>query len=118
MQLSWEVVSGVFIVRFSEYRMAAEHRQRLEQEAGGSRQQWDWLDRRNKAADFPTDFGLVSIAQNATEVTKVRATSRALALQIRHLLISDAATPLNRNIQHVCCNDTLLHNRRVPNPGN
>jgi hypothetical protein len=70
-QLSWEVVGGVFIVRFKGYRMAEEHRRLLEQGAVSSAPEWRWLERRNEATRFPTDFGLLSIADGAVESIKV-----------------------------------------------
>ncbi|XP_068647633.1 subtilisin-like protease SBT6.1 [Aristolochia californica] len=53
------VPSGNYVVRFLEYRPVEDHRMYLEQsvEPVG----WKWIERRNPAASFPTDFGLVSI---------------------------------------------------------
>ncbi|XP_058113808.1 subtilisin-like protease SBT6.1 isoform X2 [Magnolia sinica] len=48
-----------YIVRFVDYRPAADHRIYLESSLGAKG--WAWIERRNPAAAFPTDFGLVSI---------------------------------------------------------
>ncbi|XP_042498714.1 subtilisin-like protease SBT6.1 [Macadamia integrifolia] len=48
-----------YIVRFLEYKKAEEHRIYLEENVRLSG--WEWIERRNPAASFPTDFGLVSI---------------------------------------------------------
>ncbi|KAJ4958200.1 hypothetical protein NE237_025311 [Protea cynaroides] len=48
-----------YIVRFIEYKKAEEHRIYLEESIWLSG--WEWIERRNPAASFPTDFGLVSI---------------------------------------------------------
>jgi len=37
--------------------------------------QWEWVERRNKAAEFPTDFGLLRIADVALTAVKVIAAS-------------------------------------------
>ena len=60
-QASWEVVGGTFIVRFKQYKMAVEHRRSLEEGVGGNGLQWRWVDRQNRAALHPTDFGLLNI---------------------------------------------------------
>ncbi|XP_057969744.1 subtilisin-like protease SBT6.1 [Malania oleifera] len=48
-----------YIVRFVDYKRAEDHRTYLEENvrSGG----WEWMERRNPAAKYPTDFGLVSI---------------------------------------------------------
>lgn len=48
-----------YIVRFVEYKDAEDHRAYLREkiELDG----WEWIERRNPAAKFPTDFGLVAI---------------------------------------------------------
>ncbi|XP_043703885.1 subtilisin-like protease SBT6.1 isoform X2 [Telopea speciosissima] len=48
-----------YIVRFLEYKKVEEHRIYLEKNIRLSG--WEWIERRNPAASFPTDFGLVSI---------------------------------------------------------
>lgn len=47
------------IVRFVDYRLAQDHRIYLESNLGSAG--WTWIERRNPAASFPTDFGLVAI---------------------------------------------------------
>ncbi|XXG55876.1 hypothetical protein AAC387_Pa03g3436 [Persea americana] len=47
------------IVRFVDYRLAQDHRIYLESNLGSAG--WTWIERRNPAASFPTDFGLVTI---------------------------------------------------------
>ncbi|CAM8938679.1 hypothetical protein QQ045_014903 [Rhodiola kirilowii] len=53
------------IVRFREYRLAEEHLEYLKGNvrAGG----WEWIERRNPAARYPTDFGLVAIQDSVRE---------------------------------------------------
>lgn len=53
------------IVRFREYRLAEEHLVNLKRSVkeGG----WEWIERRNPAARFPTDFGLVAIEDSVRE---------------------------------------------------
>ncbi|RWW12451.1 hypothetical protein BHE74_00012803 [Ensete ventricosum] len=48
------------VVRFLEYRMAEDHRAYLAENLG-SRNGWRWVERRNPAASFPTDFGVLEI---------------------------------------------------------
>jgi len=56
----------LFIVRFLEYRPAAEHLSSLA--ATLKQSGWEWVHRSNPAARFPTDFGLIR-AQNADLAT-------------------------------------------------
>uniref|UniRef100_A0A7N0TYX2 Uncharacterized protein n=2 Tax=Kalanchoe fedtschenkoi TaxID=63787 RepID=A0A7N0TYX2_KALFE len=53
------------IVRFSEYMLAEKHLVYLKENvrSGG----WEWIERRNPAARYPTDFGLVAIEDSARE---------------------------------------------------
>ncbi len=71
-----EAVEGEFIVRFREYRMAAEHRAALEASlgAGGSPGglRWQWVERRNSAAAHPTDFGLLRVDLADAQALKAR----------------------------------------------
>uniref|UniRef100_A0A2P2J411 Uncharacterized protein MANES_16G115100 n=2 Tax=Rhizophora mucronata TaxID=61149 RepID=A0A2P2J411_RHIMU len=48
-----------YIVRFKEYQKAEDHRKYLESrvKSGG----WGWIERRNPAMRYPTDFGVVAI---------------------------------------------------------
>ncbi|KAA8534974.1 hypothetical protein F0562_029977 [Nyssa sinensis] len=54
-----ERTRNTYIVRFVEYKKAEDHRNYLEQNV--KLDGWEWIERRNPAAKFPTDFGLVSI---------------------------------------------------------
>ncbi|CAL1359542.1 unnamed protein product [Linum trigynum] len=55
-----------YIVRFREYRKAEDHRRYLESELvlGGG---WEWIERRNPAMKFATDFGLVAVEATVVE---------------------------------------------------
>ena len=70
--VSWEAVEGEFIVRFREYRMAAEHRAALEAGLRPDAAGWQWVERHNQAAQHPTDFGLLRISLADVEAVKVR----------------------------------------------
>ncbi|KAH9624048.1 hypothetical protein KSS87_019117 [Heliosperma pusillum] len=48
-----------YIVRFTDYKFADDHRSYLRRYINSL--DWDWIDRSNPAARFPTDFGVVSI---------------------------------------------------------
>ncbi|KAK1365386.1 Membrane-bound transcription factor site-1 protease [Heracleum sosnowskyi] len=48
-----------YIVRFVEYKISQDHKDYLSEHLGF--EHWRWIERRNPAAKFPTDFGLVSI---------------------------------------------------------
>ncbi|KAK3034341.1 hypothetical protein RJ639_032239 [Escallonia herrerae] len=48
-----------YIIRFVSYKQAQHHKAYLEANVKSSN--WQWIDRRNPAAEFPTDFALVSI---------------------------------------------------------
>ena len=66
-----EPVSGQFIVRFRDYKMASDHKQAL-QDHLEKHQHWKFIDRNNPAAKFPTDFALVEIDLDEAESIKVR----------------------------------------------
>ncbi|KAI3854547.1 hypothetical protein MKW92_042079 [Papaver armeniacum] len=51
-----------YIVRFLDYKKADDHKVYLEENLGLVKG-WEWIERRNPASAFPTDFGLVSIEQ-------------------------------------------------------
>lgn len=53
-------MAGDYIVRFSTYRLADDHRQSLSDSLAGE-EGWTWLPRQNAAVKFPTDFGLVRL---------------------------------------------------------
>lgn len=65
-----EPVAGQFIVRFRDYKMAADHKQALIDKLGMAAQ-WKYVDRNNAAARFPTDFALLEIDLGAVEAIKV-----------------------------------------------
>ncbi|XAR53342.1 Site-1 protease [Bertholletia excelsa] len=48
-----------YIVRFREYKRAEDHQNYLAEKV--NLQGWEWVERRNPAAKFPTDFGVVAI---------------------------------------------------------
>ncbi|XP_072977852.1 subtilisin-like protease SBT6.1 [Typha angustifolia] len=50
-----------YVVRFLEYRLAEDHRAYLEERIKSSPEVWRWIERRNPASSFPTDFGLIGI---------------------------------------------------------
>jgi hypothetical protein len=54
-------VGDEYIVRFKEYRHAAEFKRALEERLAGSGRVWQWLERNNPASAFPTDFALLRI---------------------------------------------------------
>ncbi|KAK9148808.1 hypothetical protein Scep_007565 [Stephania cephalantha] len=53
-----------YIVRFRKYERAEDHRNYLEENLGLVRG-WSWIERRNPAASFPTDFGVVAVEDSA-----------------------------------------------------
>ncbi|WOL14169.1 subtilisin-like protease SBT6.1 [Canna indica] len=52
-----------YVVRFLEYRLAGDHQAYLTLKLG-SRSGWRWVERRNPAALFPTDFGVLEIGDS------------------------------------------------------
>ncbi|CAN6179206.1 unnamed protein product [Urochloa humidicola] len=67
-----------YVVRFVEYRRAEEHRDYLDAGLGGAAlavASWRWVERRNPAAAFPTDFAVLEIrdAHHEAVVAAVRA---------------------------------------------
>ncbi|XP_022144866.1 subtilisin-like protease SBT6.1 isoform X1 [Momordica charantia] len=52
-----------YIVRFVQYREAKEHRSYLESRIRSGL--WEWIERKNPASKYPTEFGLVSIEDSA-----------------------------------------------------
>ncbi|XVF34841.1 hypothetical protein REPUB_Repub18cG0093000 [Reevesia pubescens] len=54
-----------YIVRFIDYKPASHHRSYLESRLRSDG--WEWIERRNPAAKFPTDFGLLSIEDSVKE---------------------------------------------------
>lgn len=58
-------------MRFRSYQMAAQHRTALEAAlAGVALDSWEWVERHNKAAAYPTDFGLLRLNANSEGVLK------------------------------------------------
>ncbi|XP_031385524.1 subtilisin-like protease SBT6.1 isoform X1 [Punica granatum] len=55
-----------YVVRFTRYKLAGDHRTFLESSVQS--RGWQWIQRRNPAARFPTDFGLVSVEDSVKEV--------------------------------------------------
>ncbi|KAI4297014.1 hypothetical protein L6164_036926 [Bauhinia variegata] len=60
------VVRHNYIVRFLQYRRAEDHRSYLESNVRSKG--WQWIERRNPAMKYPTDFGLVSVEDPVKEV--------------------------------------------------
>ncbi|XP_021277177.1 subtilisin-like protease SBT6.1, partial [Herrania umbratica] len=54
-----------YIIRFTDYKPASDHRSYLESSLRSDG--WEWIERRNPASKFPTDFGLVSIKDSVKE---------------------------------------------------
>ncbi|KAL5838361.1 hypothetical protein ACOSQ3_015530 [Xanthoceras sorbifolium] len=50
-----------YIVRFTEYKKADDHLSYLK--SGIRSDGWEWIERKNPAAKYPTDFGLISIEE-------------------------------------------------------
>ncbi|KAL9224051.1 hypothetical protein vseg_000125 [Gypsophila vaccaria] len=50
-----------YIVRFTDYKLAGDHRDYLRRSLKPAG--WRWIERRNPAARFPTDFGVVSVVE-------------------------------------------------------
>ena len=92
--LSWEAMDGLFIVRFKEYKMAAQHKRSLQEGLRGTQQSWQWLDRENKAAQHPTDFGLLRIAGAALQTARVSMHAATRMLQ---------GAPFARMPPPICC---------------
>ena len=67
--MSAEAAGHVYIVRFNEYKMAAEHKEEVTSSLGTSSSGWSWIHRNNSAMAYPTDFGLVQLAAGAVEAS-------------------------------------------------
>jgi membrane-bound transcription factor site-1 protease len=91
------------VVRFVGYRHAEEHREYLQaglQGAGPPAESWRWVERRNPAAAFPTDFAVLEIrdAHRDAVMEAVRALGRvrdvhADAAYSRGVLSADRPPP-------------------------
>ncbi|KAJ8749806.1 hypothetical protein K2173_013209 [Erythroxylum novogranatense] len=55
-----------YIVRFTDYREAKDHRLYLESLVGLNGG-WEWIERRNPAMKYPTDFGVIAIEETETD---------------------------------------------------
>ncbi|GAX78554.1 hypothetical protein CEUSTIGMA_g5994.t1 [Chlamydomonas eustigma] len=53
-----------YILRFNSYLHAAEHHQQLATALPGEGLTWNWIERKNKASEYPTDFGLINLLAN------------------------------------------------------
>lgn len=91
-----------YIVRFRQYRMAADHRTTVTAAlqslaaaaprqstdscaaAEPDQQPWRWITRHNKAAAHPTDFGLLAVKPSVADALKVRGATHRIALLARH----------------------------------
>ncbi|XP_022749820.1 subtilisin-like protease SBT6.1 isoform X1 [Durio zibethinus] len=60
-----QAICNNYIIRFTDYRLASDHRSYLESSIRSDG--WEWIERRNQAAKFPTDFGLLSIEDSVKE---------------------------------------------------
>ncbi|KAI3771489.1 hypothetical protein L6452_02654 [Arctium lappa] len=64
------VARNNYIVRFIQYKKAEDHKTYLEQNAKKvfhDSCSWEWIDRNNPASEFPTDFGVVAIDDDAVD---------------------------------------------------
>lgn len=91
-----------YIVRFRQYRMAADHRTTVTAAlqslaaaaptqstdsctaAEPDQQPWRWITRHNKAASHPTDFGLLAVKPSVADALKVSAATDCIALLACH----------------------------------
>jgi hypothetical protein len=66
----------LFIVRFTRYEMAADHLAAIQAALAGAPDaplgSWEWVERRNPAAAYPTDFGLLRLAAAHQAAVEVR----------------------------------------------
>ncbi|KAJ9548716.1 hypothetical protein OSB04_021259 [Centaurea solstitialis] len=56
-----------YIVRFLHYKNAEHHKAYLHHNAMEASCSWEWIDRKNPASRFPTDFGVVAIDHDAVD---------------------------------------------------
>ncbi|XWS69891.1 hypothetical protein CRYUN_Cryun03dG0002600 [Craigia yunnanensis] len=76
-----------YIIRFTDYKPASVHRSYLESSRRSDG--WEWIERRNPAAKFPTDFGLLSIKDSV---------KKAMIEEIERLrLVKDVNVDLSYN---------------------
>ncbi|KAJ1405923.1 hypothetical protein SESBI_25364, partial [Sesbania bispinosa] len=69
-----------YIVRFLHYRNVVHHRTYLESNIQS--QGWRWIDRRNPAANYPTDFCLVSVEDSMKDGLTLKIRSLALVKDV------------------------------------
>ncbi len=69
---SWasETPPQLYIVRFNEYKMAAEHKRDVSRRLAREPISWSWVERDNRAMAYPTDFGLLQLAASTLEASK------------------------------------------------
>lgn len=82
-----EPVSGQFIIRFRDYKMASDHKQALQNHLD-KKQHWKFVDRNNPAARFPTDFALVEIDLEEADAIKVSRASKVTQMFKSHTVSS------------------------------
>lgn len=63
---------ATYIVRFTSYKMAADHKAALAGALKSPGAAWRWVPRHNPAAALPTDFGLLHLPGRGAEAVKVR----------------------------------------------
>lgn len=68
---------ATYIVRFTSYKMAADHEAALAGALKSPSTAWRWVPRHNPAAALPTDFGLLHLAGQGSEAVKVRSSMGA-----------------------------------------
>ena len=66
-----ETPPQLYIVRFNEYKMAAEHKRDVSRRLAREAVSWSWVDRNNRAMAYPTDFGLLQLAAGTLEASMV-----------------------------------------------
>ena len=59
----------LYIVRFNEYKMAAEHERDVSRRLAREAVRWSWVERNNRAMAYPTDFGLLQLAASTLEAS-------------------------------------------------
>lgn len=110
-------VSDEFIVRFTSYKLAFEHKEALEvalQWLSG----WKWIDRVNPASAFPTDFTLLKVEEAAQhsilqELTRLEFV-KDFSPQSRFLraLLNDPEIHAGKEGAAIGLDESLMGNRR------
>ena len=91
-----------FIVRFNEYQDASYWRKQVEAALQGNSLVWEWVERQNAAASFPTDFGVIRLTHEASH--HIKAQKRKL------LKINEGDCHAFRS----CCSMQLLSKTSIP----